>query len=755
MSDSAEFAAIMGPVAEAVLPEFMGDKNKHMSSSSEWRWGDKGSVSVDLKKGTWFDHEDQTGGGVLDLLRAYRGFNTPEALEWLQERGFIQRRAGGRDQQDNGQAASALAARVPRWLEPKPIAIFEYFDDKGKLAYEVLKFPKETEGPRYMQRRPHPEGGWIWKLQEGEFYRNKSGDWFATKPDKHYDRVEQIPAATRWLYNRDEVLKAKAEGRAILLAEGEKDVETLRAWGLAATTNAGGAKYWSESFHDDLAGANVILLPDNDDTGRQRVSLRGAGLKPHVKSVRVLDLAAHWKDMPPKADVTDWKERAGGTGEKLAALIKKAPHWSPERPKSRFGAFTWSELDNPGLEQDYLVEGWWTERGRSVIGGPSKSGKSFLAIHLAMCVARGLPFFDIPVKEGAVVYQAGEGGWGIKKRFKAYRKHFEVGPDEDVPIVPLTARVNLYAKDGDTQPLIDEIKAWSLTLSKPLRLVVIDTLSTATAGANENDGKDMSVVLDHIARIEHECGVHVCLVHHMNADGKKLRGHTSIYANVDQVVLVTVDPMTKIRTALLDKQKDDEDGLKLTFSLQSVQIGANAKTGRDQTSCVVVTVDEKEKLKKEGEQFGFSVRPSEEALLIPLFKAIKKYGKFVATDKDGPAEAIGKHVVDFSYYLDVAVTMDASEQDVTAAKAKIRKNFERNTGFLVKAGIVVFKRISEKSALVWWTGKPIRGFPETFPPEMRNRTNSPQTSDISGTNSPPPLSPGMAEIIDSDQEILL
>src|SRR5690606_38347734 len=101
---------------------------------------------------------------------------------------------------------------------------------------------------------------------------------------------------------------------------------------------------------------------------------------------------------------------------------------------------------------------------------------------------------------------------------------------------------------------------------------------------------------------------------------------------------------------------------------------------------------EKEKLKKEGERFGFSVRPSEEALLIPMFKAIDRYGKFVAGEADGPAEAVGKHVVDFSYFLDVAVEMDASADDKTAARDKIRKSFERNMRFLIRNGIIGFKR---------------------------------------------------------------
>lgn len=740
-----DFNVSIEQVALAVLPEFMGEPNRSLSTKGEMRFGNHGSLSVDLVKNTWMDHEDQTGGGVLDLLKAFKGLDKSEALQWLEERGFIERR-----ERPNGQANGHAEpqGKFAGFMDHWPIATYEYRDDKGALSYEVLKFSKDAPR-RYMQRRKHADGGWIWGLQEGTYGKTRSGDWFKAKEGSKYSKTESIPAAVRWLYRRDEVLKAKAEGKTLFLCEGEKDAETVRAWGFTATTNAGGAKYWSESFDDDLAGASVVILPDNDDAGRQRAMLRGASLIGKAKSVRVLDLSKHWPEMPEKGDVTDWKERAGGTAEQFAKLIKSAERWEPKRTRA-FGAYYHDEIDGPGFDLNYIVDGWITERGRSVLGGPSGSGKSFLALHMAYCIARGKEFFGYHVEQGGVIYQAGEGGLGMKKRQKAYRKHFEVPDDEDVPLVVLPAKVDLYARDGDTDRLIEAIKAIKVTMAVPLRAVFIDTLATATIGADENSGKDMGVVLANIARIEDECQVHVCLVHHMNADGKKLRGHTSIHANVDTVIQVTMDESTRIRTAKLRKQKDDEDGKEIRFSLASIEVGHNPKTDRPVTSCVVLTVSEKEKLKKEGEKFGFPIRPTEEALLIPLFRAIKKYGKFVADETDGPPEAVGKHVVDFGYFLDVAVEMDASADDKAATRHRIRQSFTRNTKHLVKWNVISFKRTSEKSAVVWWTGKPIRGFPETFPEHMRERTNPAHSPHETSTDTAHDASPGLQEAMSDD-----
>ena len=52
----------------AVATRLLGDPNKGMSSPKEWRYGSRGSLSIDLEKGTWFDHEKGTGGGVIDLI---------------------------------------------------------------------------------------------------------------------------------------------------------------------------------------------------------------------------------------------------------------------------------------------------------------------------------------------------------------------------------------------------------------------------------------------------------------------------------------------------------------------------------------------------------------------------------------------------------------------------------------------------------------------------------------------------------------
>jgi hypothetical protein len=179
--------------------------------------------------------------------------------------------------------------------------------------------------------------------------------------------------------------------------------------------------------------------------------------------------------------------------------------------------------------------------------------------------------------------------------------HHGIAPGERLPFVLLPGSLDLHNNDDHTTLFIEEARRWSdmfgAMFDLPLRLVVIDTFATATPGANENDSGDMSRVLARCARISEELKTHVMLVHHMNASGSKPRGHTSIFANLENVVLVERDPDRKdgdgrpIREARLAKQKDGEDGARWRFVLRGgVEVGRD-EDGDPVTSCVVVPPD--------------------------------------------------------------------------------------------------------------------------------------------------------------------
>jgi len=60
-----------------------GSKLRHGRGQAWWRDGDGWNVSLDNRKGTWFDHSRGEGGGVIDLIVAVRSGSRAEALAWL------------------------------------------------------------------------------------------------------------------------------------------------------------------------------------------------------------------------------------------------------------------------------------------------------------------------------------------------------------------------------------------------------------------------------------------------------------------------------------------------------------------------------------------------------------------------------------------------------------------------------------------------------------------------------------------------
>jgi hypothetical protein len=253
----------------------LGPPNRKLSSGKELRWGNNGSLSIDIPKGTWFDHERGEGGGVLDFIRIREGLEGEDAFDWMRSKGIV---------------GKPNLSRI--------VATFPYTDEAGEVLFEVVKYDPKS----FKQRRPDGRGGWIWNV----------------------DGVCPIP------YRLPELIEAVANERVVAVPEGEKDCNKLWDIGIAATTNAGGAGKWKAELNGHFRGADVVLIPHNDEAGRKHAPMVAAQLKSVAKRVRILELWRHWPAMPVKGDVNDWLEKGGGTREKLDALIAAAPEYVAE-----------------------------------------------------------------------------------------------------------------------------------------------------------------------------------------------------------------------------------------------------------------------------------------------------------------------------------------------------------------------------------------------------------------------------------------
>jgi hypothetical protein len=335
----------MPAVAQAIL----GDPNWGLSKiGQELRYGTNGSLSIDIEKGTWFDHSESVGGGVLDFIKVRKGLDGAAAFDYLREIG-CEVEAPRRNGVANGHHPPAeKKPEGKRVVE----ATYDYRDEAGALVFQVVRcafqlpdgsFVKTADGKKrkaIFQRRPDGTGGWVNKL----------------------DAVRVIP------YRLAELIEAIADDRPIYIVEGEKKADALWKIGVASTTAPMGAGKWPAHFAPYFEGARVVILPDNDEPGRRHADQVAANIADVAASVLVLELP----DLPPKGDVVDWLAE-GGTAAELAELAAGARVWEP-RARSAAGCAVGGSARRAARDPASATLPPRSLRRREALGAPALSG---------------------------------------------------------------------------------------------------------------------------------------------------------------------------------------------------------------------------------------------------------------------------------------------------------------------------------------------------------------------------------------------
>lgn len=232
-----------------------------------------------------------------------------------------------------------------------------------------------------------------------------------------------------------------------------------------------------------------------------------------------------------------------------------------------------------------FVEGLLVNGSMAIVYGESNSGKTFFVSDLALHVACGWAWNGREVDQGAVVYLAMEGAHGIRNRIAAFRQAHGIAPQAFVPFYVIPVSMNLLDPKADVERLLRTVRHVCKDLAVPLRMIVVDTLSRALAGGNENAPDDMGAIVTNGTRIQQETGANVVWIHHSGKDqAKGARGHSLLRAATDTEIEVTADGQD--RRATVTKQREMECIGEFPFVLEVVELGTN-KRGKAVTSCVV------------------------------------------------------------------------------------------------------------------------------------------------------------------------
>jgi len=252
--------------------------------NAAWRGGD-GPTNVSIDKDKWYDHRLEVGGGAIQLVAYKFGGNIQQAQNWLGERYRLTPKCGlGKGPARHSRYEDLIADGYSE------VKRYEYRDLDGNVVH-------------YVARLEHP-------TKKKEFCQGANGNWYLGD-------VETI------LYN----LRGITDSDWCAIVEGEKKADILIQNGVAATTCCGGAKKWRSDFVKHFTGKSVIIMPDNDDPGREHAHMIAADLVKVCKEIKIVVTST-----APKGDVYDYLTTEGHTIDDLFALMAGVP--SSQAPAS-------------------------------------------------------------------------------------------------------------------------------------------------------------------------------------------------------------------------------------------------------------------------------------------------------------------------------------------------------------------------------------------------------------------------------------
>lgn len=402
-----------------------------------------------------------------------------------------------------------------------------------------------------------------------------------------------IKGVQRTLYRLPEVLAAVAEGRTVYICEGEKDVEAARSIGLVATCNAMGAdngtgNKWLPEFGKIFSGANVVVVPDQDEPGIRHAEWVISTLQGVARNVRVVNPAAG-------KDLADWIAVGATVADIEAEAVDAFELVADEQVSNDYSTgmkfFDVSELICDIKPIDWLIKRFFESDSLALIYGQPGGGKSFFAVDIACSIATGTPWMSNEVRQGQVFYVAGEGHNGLARRFKGWETA------RGVTIEPgriFKSGGAMQALDEDSiKEVSDMIADQVLVTSEMPGAIVIDTLARNFGAGDENSTEDMSKFIQHVDKwLRQRFKCCVILVHHSGHNMERARGSSALKAAVDAEYEISKDDSgnVKIRTT---KMKDAELPSDLILRLKGIELpGVFDEDGAPVTSAVLEVADD-------------------------------------------------------------------------------------------------------------------------------------------------------------------
>jgi hypothetical protein len=230
----------------------------------------------------------------------------------------------------------------------------------------------------------------------------------------------------------------------------------------------------------------------------------------------------------------------------------------------------------------WLVRNFLGAGEMSCAYGPPGSAKSLLAGDLAAHIAWGQEWIGRRVTQGAVLFVAIERAALVKRRLAAFRQYYGLA---QLPLDVISGSIDLCTGKIGAEGIVECAKQLQEESELKLQLIVIDTVSRALAGGDENSPRDMGGLVANVLAMQEATGAHVLLTHHVPHDQNRMRGHGALLAACDTTL--RIDKGDGLRTATVEKTNDGPELERVAFNLESVELGKDPKTGEPTTAPVI------------------------------------------------------------------------------------------------------------------------------------------------------------------------
>jgi hypothetical protein len=327
----------------------------------------------------------------------------------------------------------------------------------------------------------------------------------------------------------------------IIVVEGEKDADAVASLGLCATTSPMGAKKWKDIYNESLWGKHVVLIPDNDNEGREHMVQVAASLNGTAASLRILELP----DLPSKGDFSDWLTKIGDketAAERLALMIEQTALYDPPKRASFEDAILpeteFNIIELPTRKD--ILRPWLKEQSNSLVPGWRGVGKTWCAMGIVNAVTINEPFGPWDAGEPVpCLYLEGEmPAETVRERFRELRNDAERK-------APLYIYSDAYANHLGLPRanLLNESwrkKMKSILLARHVKLWVIDNLASLASGIDENSKRDWDPINAWLLELRF-AGIATIMLHHTNKMGSQ-RGTSAREDNIDSSILLRHPP---------------------------------------------------------------------------------------------------------------------------------------------------------------------------------------------------------------------